>query len=87
MTLFFYIVGYIAVFTIVALIFMKDWVKLEKVLKFVWKFATEVVYELGKTLFMAGLVGVYFIPESKDFTMAVQYGIIFYIVGYGLKKD
>lgn len=35
MTLFFYIVGYIAVFTIVALVFMKDWVKLEKVLKFV----------------------------------------------------
>lgn len=87
MMIFYYIVGYIAVATIVALIFKRDWVKLEKVLKFVWRFTTEVVYELGKTLFIAGLIGVYFIPESKDFTMAVQYGIIFYIVGYGLKKD
>lgn len=87
MNTFFIVTFYVSVITIVALIARRDWAKLEKVLKFIWKFTTEIVYELGKTMFIAGLVGVYFIPENKDFTMAVQYGIIFYIVGFAIKKD
>lgn len=82
-----YILLYAGVATIVALILTKEWAKLEKTLKFIWKFVTEIVYELGKTMFIAGLIGIYFVPENKDFTMAMEYGIIFYIVGFGLKKD
>ena len=59
--------------------------KVKKILKFLASLFTEIVYELGKTLFLAGIIGIYFIPETKDFTKAIIGGIIFYIIGYGLK--
>ncbi len=79
-------VAYIIVATVVALAIKGENEKLEIVLKVISGFLIEIVYELGKGAFIAGLIGMYFIPESKDFAMAVKYGIIFYAVGYGLKK-
>ena len=59
--------------------------KVKKLLYFLGSLFIEIVYELGKTLFLAGVVGIYFIPETKDFTKAIFGGIIFFIIGYGLK--
>lgn len=59
--------------------------RVKKILDFLASLFTEIVYELGKTLFLAGIVGLYFIPEAKDFTKAIFSGIIFYIIGYGFK--
>ena len=42
----------------------------------------ELVFELGKTLLLAGVIGIYFIHEDKDFTTAIKVGIIAFIVGY-----
>ena len=47
----------------------------------------ELVFELGKTLLMTGVVGIYFVPDTKDFTKAIISVIIFFIIGYIAKKD
>jgi hypothetical protein len=72
--------------TTLYLLVKKDWVKLGKFLKYLAAFLAELIYELGKGAFIAGLIGIYFIPENKDFAMAIKYGIIFYIVGFFLNK-
>jgi hypothetical protein len=59
--------------------------KVKKILRFLGSIFVEIIYELGKTLFLTGIVGVYFIHEDKDFTKALYGGIIFFIIGYGLK--
>ena len=59
--------------------------KVKKLLYFLGSLFIEIIYELGKTLFIAGVVGIFFIPEDKDFTKALYGGIIFFIIGYGLK--
>lgn len=87
MSIILYIVGYIAASTIVALILKKDWAKLDKVLKSVYGLAFDISYELGKVLFLTGVVGLYFIPETgKDFESLVKSGIFFYLVGYIFRK-
>jgi len=86
MNTFLYLLLYAALTTIVALILKKDWVKLEKLLKNAGEFLAEIVYELGKGAVIAGLIGLYLIPETKDFADAIKYGIIFYAVGFALKK-
>ena len=82
----FYVAFYATSLSVAALILRKDWRRLEKVLKVLANFLFELIYELGKGAFTAGLIGVYFIPENKDFAMAIKYGIIFYIVGYLMNK-
>ncbi len=79
-------IAYVAIIALVTLALNKEWVKLEKALKALAGFIFEIVYELGKGAVVAGLIGAYLIPESKDFAMAIKYGIIFYAVGYSLKK-
>lgn len=59
--------------------------KVKELLKFLVSIVFELVFELGKTLLLAGVVGVYFIPETKDFTTAIKVGIIFFIIGYAMK--
>lgn len=59
--------------------------KVKKLLKFLVSMVFELVFELGKTLLLAGVVGIYFIPETKDFTTAIKVGIIFFIIGYTMK--
>lgn len=59
--------------------------KAKKFLKFLISMMFELVFELGKTLLLAGVVGIYFIPETKDFTTAIKVGIIFFIIGYIMK--
>ena len=56
--------------------------KVKKLLYFLGSLFIEIVYELGKTLFIAGVVGIFFIHEDKDFTTAIKVGIIAFIVGY-----
>lgn len=83
---FLYATFYVVAITILFLVLKRDWIKLEKFLKYLVAFLSELVYELGKGAFIAGLIGIYFIPENKDFAMAIKYGIIFYIVGFFLNK-
>lgn len=59
--------------------------KVKKLLKFLVSMVFELVFELGKTLLLAGVVGIYFIHEDKDFTTAIKVGIIAFIVGYTMK--
>ena len=59
--------------------------EVKKLLYFLGSLFIEIVFELGKTLFIAGVVGIFFIHEDKDFTKALYGGIIFFIIGYGLK--
>ena len=56
--------------------------KVKKLLYFLGSLFIEIVFELGKTLFIAGVVGIFFIHEDKDFTTAIKVGIIAFIVGY-----
>lgn len=87
MTIFLYVALYVMVITIVALIAMRNWVVLEKVLKFVAKLGADILYELGKVLLLTGIVGIYFIPDDKDFTKAIAFGILSYLIGFATKKD
>ncbi len=41
-----------------------------------------IAFELGKALLMASLIGIFFIPEVKDFTFGVICGTIFITIGY-----
>ena len=59
--------------------------KVKKLLDFLGSVFIEIIYELGKTLFIACIVWMFFLPEDKDFTKALYGGIIFFIIGYGLK--
>lgn len=79
------IIFFLLLHTTIYIFLYIDKEKVKNILKFLASLFTEIVYELGKTLFLAGVVGVYFIPEAKDFTKAIIGGIIFYIIGYGLK--
>ena len=56
--------------------------KVKKLLRFLVSMVFELVFELGKTLLLAGVIGIYFIHEDKDFTTAIKVGIIAFIVGY-----
>ena len=42
--------------------------KVKKLLRFLVSMVFELVFELGKTLLLAGVIGIYFIHEDKDFT-------------------
>lgn len=87
MTVFIYAMLYIAVFSIVAMIAMRKWLILEKVLKFVARLGADILYELGKLLLLTGIAGIYFIPDDKDFTKAIVFGILSYLLGFAIKKD
>lgn len=60
--------------------------KLKKIALLAMDMVFELAFELGKTLLMAGVVGIYFIPDTKDFTKAIISGIIFFIIGYIAKN-
>ncbi len=42
----------------------------------------DLVFELGKALLVGSVIGVVFIPEEKDFSLGLTYGIIFFITGH-----
>ena len=60
--------------------------KLKKIALFTIDMIFELVFELGKTLLVTGVVGIYFIPDTKDFTKAIASGIIFFMIGYIARK-
>ncbi len=66
--------------------FLLDRNKLKKIAIVILNMMTELIFELGKTLVMAGVIGMYFIPETKDFTKALISGIIFFVIGYIIKN-
>lgn len=71
----------------IIIVFLLNRDKLKKLYNLLFNIVFELVFELGKTLLMAGVIGIYFIPETKDFTKALISGIIFFIVGYIARKD
>lgn len=62
--------------------FLANEQKFKKIAILAMDMVFELVFELGKTLLMTGVVGIYFIPDAKDFTKAIISGIIFFMIGY-----
>lgn len=68
------------VFVVLTFLFEKH--EAIKIGKYIAKMVFVIIYKLGETLLMAGVVGTVFIPEEKDFTKALIAGIILFIIGY-----
>jgi len=80
------IVFFVVFHMVMAIAFVFNREKLKKIGNLILNMIFDLVYELGKTLLMAGVVGVFFIPDQKDFTKALISGIIFFIIGYIMKN-
>jgi len=74
---------FIKIFLLIALLVDKK--KLIRELVFFVSMVCELIFELGKTLLLTGIIGMYFIPEEKDFTKVIYVGIILFILGYYFK--
>jgi|GEM_PF-3417800 len=65
--------------------FLANSKNLNRMLAFFISMVFELALELGKTLLLTGIIGLYFIPEEKDFTKTIYVGIILFILGYYVK--
>jgi len=73
----------IKIFLIINLLVDKK--KIRRLVVFFISIVFELAFELGKTLLLTGIIGLYFIPEEKDFTKTIYVGIILFILGYYVK--
>lgn len=81
---FWWVIAFFAIFhiSLLVLFFIANSRVVKNISEYVICLAMDLVFELGKALLVGSVIGVVFIPEEKDFSLGLTYGIIFFITGH-----